>query len=124
MYMHMRFCSQRTCEARQMNVQAVVVLHLKLIHHQGPVDREAVGLASLHRQTVELDGWKPEAVGRWVVAKDNSGPRRVDPGLLRACEVRLGLAPVVDGILYLARNQRSHTRQQEGKPLVKKKNNA
>jgi hypothetical protein len=87
-----------------MDVQAVVVLHLKLIHHQGPVDGQAVGLASLHRQAVELDGRKSEAVGRRVVAVHNSGPRCVGPGLLHARQVRLGLSAVVDRIL-LAQNE-------------------
>ncbi len=101
-------------------MQAVVVLHLKLIHHQGPVDRDAVGLASFYRQAVELDGRESEAVGGRVVAVNDSGSRGVRPGLLHACEVRLGLTAIVDGILYLARNQVQ--RSQEGKPLKRKIN--
>ncbi len=103
--------SARTSEAGKMDVQAVVVLHLKLIHHQGPIYGDAVGLAALNGQAVKLDRGIAEAVGRRIVAVDHCRSGGSGSHLLHACEVCLRLAAVVDRIVDVGAANREHTSQ-------------
>jgi hypothetical protein len=59
-----------TCEARQVNVKTIIILHLQFVYHERPVYRDAVWLPAFNRQTVKLYRWKAEAVGGGIVPVD------------------------------------------------------
>ncbi len=99
-----------TCEARKMNVQAVVVLHLQLVDHQWPVYCDSVGFSSLHRQAIKLNGWKAEAVCGGVVSINHCCPRSVHARQLCTREVCLRLSAIVDRVMHLLADLALHNK--------------